>query len=434
MRFVSPRDVQKMHWKKWAAKHEHEELKEEVWLEPALTLLRKKVREDWTEKHRIVARKIFLEGGWAQKRLFDIGLSDVSQCQACHKEEGTEKHRLYHCSKWHEIRREIPEAFRKWEQKARTSRKSGSCKEVSSRTLSVKNQWNRSHFSMKKWESEQHKSWCLPVEGFKGHVATDGSLQGELASVCVWAAAQLDYDEEMDPLHGMYGSVEAEIEVQSTIKRAELAAFLCLLKRVIGPIKVYVDNKGIVGGLWRGERECIMPRAGDADLWIKIWEELQNLAERDILVEVEHVKAHRTKKEKKNMSQFGKFVTDGNEKADELAKAGSMLDEGFMAEARAENTQQEREEVYAALQYAASFHCSVKDCEELKPNSKEKWTSVEEGGDTKHRTGWCAEADKYRCMRCGRGSNYMKMPGKCTGPKIFNQKNGKMRKASCERS
>ena len=48
------------------------------------------------------------------------------------------------------------------------------------------------------------------------------------------------------------------------------------------------------------------------------------------LVEVEHVKAHRTKKEKKNMSQFERFVTEGNKKADELAKAGAMLDEGFL--------------------------------------------------------------------------------------------------------
>ena len=55
-----------------------------------------------------------------QQRLFDIGWSDESDCQAIHKEEGTEKHRLHHCPAWHEIRREIPEAFRKWEQKART--------------------------------------------------------------------------------------------------------------------------------------------------------------------------------------------------------------------------------------------------------------------------------------------------------------------------
>ena len=67
MRVVSPRDVKEMllkqvrrvNWKKWTSKHVCEELKEGVWLEPALALLRKKVREDWTEKHRNVARMIF---------------------------------------------------------------------------------------------------------------------------------------------------------------------------------------------------------------------------------------------------------------------------------------------------------------------------------------------------------------------------------------
>ena len=56
--------------------------------------------------------------------------------------------------------------------------------------------------------------------------------------------------------------MEAELEVQRTIKRAELTAFSCLLKRVIG---VHDDNKGIVDGLRRGESKCIRPRAGDAD-------------------------------------------------------------------------------------------------------------------------------------------------------------------------
>ena len=32
-------------------------------------------------------------------------------------------------------------------------------------------------------------------------------------------------------------------------------------------------------------------------MWIEIWQELHNLAARDITVEVEHVKAHCTKKE-----------------------------------------------------------------------------------------------------------------------------------------
>ena len=99
----------------------------------------------------------------------------------------------------------------------------------------------------------------MPAEGFKGHVATDGSLIGTAGkwTACGWSVVRLDYDEELGPLHGMYGSMEAEYEVQHTIKRVELTAFLCLLKKVIGPIKVHVDNKGIIDGLWRGEsRRC----------------------------------------------------------------------------------------------------------------------------------------------------------------------------------
>ena len=42
--------------------------------------------------------------------------------------------------------------------------------------------------------------------------------------------------------------LQAEFEDQRTIKRAELTAFLCILNRVIGPIKVYVDNKRINDG------------------------------------------------------------------------------------------------------------------------------------------------------------------------------------------
>ena len=110
----------------------------------------------------------------------------------------------------------------------------------------------------------------MPAEGFKGHVATDCSLLGNAGKwrACGWAAVQLDYDEEMVPLRGMYGSMEAELEVQRTIKRAELTAFLCLLRKVCGPIKIHVDNKGIIDGLPKGEKECLKERAGDADLWI----------------------------------------------------------------------------------------------------------------------------------------------------------------------
>ena len=65
----------------------------------------------------------------------------------------------------------------------------------------------------------------------------------------------------------------------------------------------------------------------------------------------------------------------------------------------------ELKKFYAALHHAASFHCLVeewKDSEDLKPKPKEKWVFVDKKSEeTKHRTEWCADAEKYRCMRCG---------------------------------
>ena len=123
-----------------------------------------------------MARKILLKGGWTLKRLYDSGWSEVSQCQACQMEEGTEKHRLHHCPERHAVRRDIPESFRKWEQKARTSKKEWKWQRgIVAHPLS-ESQWNRGHFSVTKWESEKHRSWNMQVEGFRDHVATDGSL------------------------------------------------------------------------------------------------------------------------------------------------------------------------------------------------------------------------------------------------------------------
>ena len=84
----------------------------------------------------------------------------------------------------------------------------------------------------------------MPAEGFKGHVATDGSLLGVAGKwgACGLSVVQLDYDEELGPLHGMYGSMEADLEVQRTIKRAELMAFLCLLKKVISACRQQRNN------------------------------------------------------------------------------------------------------------------------------------------------------------------------------------------------
>ena len=130
MRVVCPQDVKKIllkharmvHGKRWAAKQECEELTERVWREPIQALLRRKTNAAWTDKHCNVMRKLVVEGGWAQKRLYDIYWSDEKKCRGCNKEEGTEKHRLYHCPSWRELRNQIQEGFGKWEQRAKTSK------------------------------------------------------------------------------------------------------------------------------------------------------------------------------------------------------------------------------------------------------------------------------------------------------------------------
>ena len=83
------------------------------------------------EKHRNVARKIFLEGGWTQKTLFDIDWSDTSQCQACKKKRNGQKSTGYTTAQNGTKSDERFQKFsRSWGEKQEPQRRSGSGKEV----------------------------------------------------------------------------------------------------------------------------------------------------------------------------------------------------------------------------------------------------------------------------------------------------------------
>ena len=182
----------------------------------------------------------------------------------------------------------------------------------------------------------------MPVEGFRGHVATDGSLW-EISgrwSACGWSVVQRDHDEEMRPKRGMYGTLDAYLEAQRTSKRAELTAFFCLV----------LITKGIIHGLWRRE---VCALAKNADLWILIWEEVRRVHEEGSLPEVEHVAADRSLMEKQGLlTLFERFVTEGNEKADELAADGAKMDGGDMAQVTAITVQQKKRRRFVP-------HCSM---------------------------------------------------------------------------
>ena len=84
-------------------------------------------------------------------------------------------------------------------------------------------------------------------------------------------------------------------------------------------------------GLWRGEIKCIGPKAKDADMWILILEEVHTLHKECTLLEAEHVKAHRSKKETQEMTIFDRIVAEGSEREE-------------MAQLRASTVQQRTEE------------------------------------------------------------------------------------------
>ena len=90
-----------------------------------------------------------------------------------------------------------------------------------------------------------------------------------------------------------------------------------------------------------------------------MWEEVRRFHQEGTFLEVRHVAAHLCKKERQDMSLVERFVSEGNEKADDLAEDEAMLDRGEMAQITVSTVQLRSEEVCAALQYAASFHCLV---------------------------------------------------------------------------
>ena len=126
-------------------------------------------------------------------------------------------------------------------------------------TFFGESKWRESHLTVRKWESEKHRRWSMPVERCRNHVTTDGSLLGVSGrwSACGWLVVQQDYDQNMWPMHGM----DAELEVQRTITSAEFTAFLCLFRRIIGPTTAHVDNKGIIDGLLETRNEVHWPES-----------------------------------------------------------------------------------------------------------------------------------------------------------------------------
>ena len=148
MRVVCPQDVKHILMKQARM----EGLKEEVWLVPIRAMLRRKTNEAWTDKHSSVMRKLFVEGGWVQKRLCGIGWSDETKCGGCDKEAGTEKRGLHHCPLWREVRNQIPEVL-------------GKCEPRGQDIEGIVEVAKRNHVAPSRWKLQEEKPLVSPKAG-----------------------------------------------------------------------------------------------------------------------------------------------------------------------------------------------------------------------------------------------------------------------------
>ena len=88
---------------------------------------------------------------------------------------------------------------------------------------------------------------------------------------CVrWSVVQLDHDGDLGPMREYFGPIEAGIQVQRTINRADMTALCVALTRLCAPAAIHTDHMCILSGVHRGEKKCIGPKSKEADLRIKI--------------------------------------------------------------------------------------------------------------------------------------------------------------------
>ena len=107
------------------------------------------------------------------------------------------------------------------------------------------------------------------------------------------------------------------------------------------------------------------------------------------------------------MSLFEQLITESNEKSDDPATYGAMVDGGEMGadDSKHQSSSKERRCVRRCSTQPAFIVCwrTSKIEKNSSPMQKKNglwWHKV-------HRAEWCAAAGKFLCMRCGRSSNKM---------------------------
>ena len=160
-------------------------------------------------------------------------------------EEGTEKHRRYHCSDTNQAG--DSGGSESWSKKRERRRKSGSGKKVSSRTLSVKANGIEATSASKVGVRKA-------LQGLRGYRLLSARKSWKVAKLVVGQWYSWTMMKRPGPCMGCTAQwrriLRSSVPSRGRSGRPSHAFF----DRVMGLIKVYVDIEGIIDGLRRGER------------------------------------------------------------------------------------------------------------------------------------------------------------------------------------
>ena len=138
----------------------------------------------------------------------------------------------------------------------------------------------------------------------------------------------------------MCGTMLVELNVQRTMKRAELWAVFMTFSRCSDP----VDNLGVVQALRRGTKPELGQNTRMGDWWRSRWETYLHMIQEELWsLQARCVRAHTPEKQRQNLTQYHTCETFGNDRADELARAGVGFDEAVFVAVLAEESGRNKE-------------------------------------------------------------------------------------------
>ena len=123
-----------------------------------------------------------------KKKLYDINWATSKKCKCC-EAEGTENTGFFQCKESREERNNMPDAARTYEMKARSSKEDWKWQRGLMSYPQFGEHWSCSEPRKQTWISDTSRSWVRREEGFRNHIASDGSLNQASGrdAACGWA-------------------------------------------------------------------------------------------------------------------------------------------------------------------------------------------------------------------------------------------------------